>query len=34
MIMMSKDEMKQSAAIHNAHKFKTSTAFHMEFIQG
>lgn len=26
--------MRQSAAIHNAHKFKTTTVFHMEFIQG
>lgn len=31
---MCKGETRQSAALHNAHKFKTTTIFRMEFIQG
>lgn len=34
MIMMGKGGMRRSAAICNACKFKTTTVFHMKFIQG
>lgn len=34
MIMMGKGGMRRSAAIRNACKFKTTTVFHMKFIQG